>query len=155
METKEMNRKQFLNRIYDLFNKRELSENVKATYDLALTCPYGVDWYNFYKYVAENSETRILPMPKYFKDLLPKFKKIEYKEGVFDGCLIVISLLDGRKYCFEVSEQFGYNKISDIREKMKDSIEAIVKYPKGTVIMGDKIFYPEGQEGQCEILWRE
>ena len=152
----------FVKQIFLFFNKRDYTENELRFYIDALAVKYPVDWNKFFHEIVKTSEKRVLPMPKYFVDKLPEFKKISAASCANEGCVIRVyydttpSKDDKNKtprmpYCdFTVSNNEGIQSINNIKKRAESvddngikhtSIKKIVQYPKGTTLIGDSVFF--------------
>ena len=139
-----MNRNDFIKAIFEFF--RTDNKELQRTYDLALSVKYLVDWDSLYHHIIKTTEKRLLPMPKVLIDMLPSFRIYETVTGKSDGSLLVVNLLNGTQYQFTVMQD-SKTSLNDIKERFKDQLKSIKKYPIGTVVMKNKIFLPE--EEQC------
>ena len=143
-------RREFIDWIFDFF-RVERNNNQVSAYDMALTVKYPVDWNAFYLDVVKTNEKRVLPMPKYFVDKLPQFKKImDLEPSLSNGSLIRVILKDGIFYDFTVNNLVTCPTLSDIKRrfeykdlnnKTQSNIKKIIRYPKETTIIGDAVFF--------------
>ena len=76
-----MNRLEFINKIFRFYRTNDENGELARTYDRALSTKYSVNWEELYNHVIKTAETKILPLPKYFVDKLPTYKKIEAIKG--------------------------------------------------------------------------
>ena len=112
-------------------------------YDTVLETEYPVDWGKLYLHIIETAEKRYLPLPKYFIDKLPAFRKYPQKQNTDEGCVIIVYFKNKPPYIFENSGTFGNPTIKNILndKNILSKVAKIIKYPPGTVMIGDKIFY--------------
>ena len=135
-----MNRSEFIQAIFEFF--RTDNKELQRTYDLALSVKYLVDWDSLYHHIIKTTEKRMLPMPKALLDMLPSFRIYETVTGKSDGSLLVVNLLNGTQYQFTVMQD-SKTTLNEVKERFKDQLKSIKKYPKGTVVMRDKVFSEE------------
>lgn len=104
---------------------------------------YYYDYSKILRLAQLNHKTKQFPT---LKELLPWMEEAKYRSynaTVDEGKVIVITLDDGRKYDFVVA---GMGKsLKSLKDELyKKYLNFKVDiYPKGTVIIGDKIFLPE------------
>lgn len=146
-----MKRLEFLEKIFTFYRVHDDSGTLIRAYDLALSTKYPVDWDRLYTKILKTAETRTLPVPKYFADMLPAYKKVEAtKEGLYSGCTIRVNLYGGRSIDFTVVDTEcktsvgsiirDFEKIDETGRKYSE-IKTIVRYPKEAVLLGDKVFW--------------
>ena len=142
MSIKPMKRLDFLIKIFKFFNMADQTE-LLITYDTALKIEYPVDWDKLYSNIIKTSEKRYLPLPKYFIDKLPAFRKYPQKQNTDEGWVIIVYFKNKPPYIFENSGTFGNPIIKNIlnNKNILSKVAKIIKYPPGTVMIGDKIFY--------------
>ncbi len=154
MET-EMNRIDFITKIFSFYKVIDENGELKRTYDRALSVKYPVEWAALYEHIIKTAETRILPLPKYFVDKLPQYKKRSQKDIDDEGCIIRVTLDNGYYYDFTVVSFDTQTTIGSIKKKFtykdnagttKSKIKKIVYYPKGITFIGDTIFYEKDEE---------
>lgn len=100
-----------------------------------------IDFKKARNFVFENYKFKSFPDMALLKDAIQdSVIRIPYQGGTDDGCVVIITLPNGKMYDFEVCG-FG----NDI-EALKSSIRSkhgncqISTYPKGTVLIGNEIF---------------
>lgn len=146
-----MKRIEFLQNIFTFYRVHDESGTLLRAYELALTTKYTVDWDKLYEKIIKTAETRTLPVPKYFVDMLPSYKKIEpSKEGLYSGCTVRVNFYGGRWLDFTVVDSDcktsvgsiirDFEKIDETGRKYSE-IKTIVRYPKEAVLLGDKVFW--------------
>lgn len=123
------------NRIFDSYveNLEGICISNKCEYDWKKVLQTIQRTYTYQKFPPLADIIKVLPECKIFKP---------YQECENEGALIVITLPNGMKYDFTVS---GIGRhIETIKEEiLKKHGDCDIKtYPKGTVIIGDKIFTP-------------
>lgn len=143
-------RREFIHYIFEFF-RREETDSLVSTYDIALTTKFPVDWEAFYADVIKTVETKTLPMPKFFSDRVAQFKKIVHTEARLDNeSIIRVELKNGQYYDFTVNNYVDCHSLSEIRKrfeykdenkKIKNEIKKITRYPKETTLIGDKVFF--------------
>lgn len=138
-----MTRLSFIQKIFNFYKASDESGELKRDYDCALSVTYPIDWYGLYKHVVKTTEKRILPMPKYFVDKLPQFRKISEISVADEGCIIRVILDDDRYYDFTVVSfdcDITLNRIKN-RFQKQAKIKKIIHYPKETTLIGEEIFF--------------
>lgn len=143
-------RREFIHYIFEFF-RREETDSLVSTYDIALTTKYPVDWEAFYADVIKTVETKTLPMPKFFSDRVAQFKKIVQAEARLDNeSLIRVTLKNGFEYDFVVNNYIDCKSLKEIKKrfeykdennKTKTNIKKIIRYPKETTLIGDKVYF--------------
>lgn len=142
-------RSEFIRCIFDFF-RVETTENLRVTYDIALTTKYPVDWTAFYKDVVKNAEKRTLPMPKFFVDKLPQYKKRYALSAVNDGCIIRVIFGDNHYIDFTICDIPTNTTLASLKKKFeyedefkqrRTKIKKIIQYPKETTLIGDNIYF--------------
>ncbi len=140
-------RREFIHYIFEFFGREE-KDSLVSTYDIALTTKYPVDWGAFYEDIIKTSDKRILPMPKYFADKISMFKKIDTEIRLSSESIIRVILKNGREYIFTVNNLVDGPSLNKVKKRFaakddttKTKISKIIKYPKETTIIGDKVFY--------------
>lgn len=140
MET-EINRMDFITKIFKFYKVIDENGELKRTYDRALSVRYSVDWYALYEHIIKTAETRILPLPKYFVDKLSQFKKQTQAEIADEGCIIRVTLDNGRYYDFTVVRFDTQVSLGLIKKKFGTKIKKVVQYPKETTFVGDNAYF--------------
>lgn len=143
-------RREFIHYIFEFF-RREETDSLVSTYDIALTTKYPVDWEAFYADVIKTVETKTLPMPKFFSDRVAQFKKIVQAEARLDNeSIIRVTLKNGFEYDFVVNNYIDCKSLKEIKKrfeykdennKTKTNIKKIIRYPKETTLIGDKVYF--------------
>lgn len=143
-------RREFIHYIFEFF-RTESTENLVSTYDLALTTKFPVDWEAFYQDIIINAEKRVLPMPKFLADKVSQFKKITTSEARLDEeCIIRIVLKNGQYRDYTVSNMVDCSSLDSVKKRfiskdennrIKNDIKKIIRYPKETTLIGDKVFF--------------
>lgn len=142
-------RREFIHYIFEFFGIEESDSRV-SSYDLALTTKYPVDWEAFYKDIIKTTDKKILPMPKYFADKVKAFKKLNNGVRLGNGCIIRVSLKDGKYYDFAVDNFCNGTTLNSVKKRyeykdekgrLNTRISTIVSYPKETTLMGDSVFF--------------
>ena len=151
----EMTRMDFIIKIFKFYNISDDNNELKRTYDMALSVQYPVDWNALYVHIIKTSEKKVLPLPKYFVDKLSQYKKRTQTEIADEGCTIRVTLDNGYYYDFTVVSFDTQTTVENIKKRFtyKDSagttktkIKKIVYYPKGITFIGDTIFYEKDEE---------
>ena len=139
----------FIMAIFEFF-RVDSSNNLVSTYDMALTTKFPVDWEAFYKDIIKTVEKRVLPMPKFFSDKVVEFKKINTETKLSNESVIRVILKCGQEYIFTVNNLVDCSTLKDVKKhfeykdennKIKTKIEKIIRYPKETTLIGDKVFF--------------
>ena len=148
-------RKDFINALFEFFNTKN-TDSLFQTYETLLKCDFPVDWNAFYLHVAKNAEYKTLPMPKWFVELLPKFKKNPIVQSTNVGSTIRVLYKSGMYYDFVSVLGENGTAISDVLKKDGKNIASITEYPAGIVIINNQIHYPyiEGYRPESEE-WEE
>ena len=142
-------RREFIHYIFEFF-KIEETDNLVGSYDMALTTKFPVDWEAFYEDIIKTTEKRVLPMPKFFADRVARFKKTIPMERLDNESIIRIILKDGKSYDFTVNNYGDYLSLKGIKKrfefkdenkKIKTNIKKIIRYPKETTLIGDKVYF--------------
>ena len=141
-----MDRLQFLEKVFLFYGKELNAKNreLLKDYDLALTTPKRVDWLKLYNKTITESETKYLPMPKWFiakfdTCLLPAdagtykindgtgILKLAYRDNATGEISRQIS------YDFDMSNcVYSLDEIKDkFRQKYGNSYQDFVYYPEG------------------------
>ena len=161
-----MNRLEFINKIFRFYRTNDENGELARTYDRALSTKYSVNWEELYNHVIKTAETKILPLPKYFVDKLPTYKKIEAIKGCdnLNQTIRVIfqddNYLDFTTVAFEtkttiesMKKKFEYE---DENQNKQSKIKKIICYPKETTLIGSKAFFnvhiPNSEKMQEEEL---
>lgn len=95
-----MQRSEFINEVFLFFKSKD--EDLKRAYDLAFTVKEQIDWDKLYRIVINETESRYLPAPKWFKDFFPRcviHNSVNY--ATEDGIKIRVNLKGGRRYDYE------------------------------------------------------
>ena len=140
MET-EINRMDFITKIFKFYKVIDENGELKRTYDRALSVRYSVDWYALYEHIIKTAETRILPLPKYFVDKLSQFKKQTQAEIADEGCIIRVTLDNGGYYDFTVVRFDTQVSLGLVKKKFGTKIKKVVQYPKETTFIGDNVYF--------------
>lgn len=143
-------RSDFINNVFKFYKVIDDNGELKRTYDRALSVRYSVDWNALYEYIIKTAETRILPLPKYFVDKLSQYKKRTQTEIADEGCIIRVTLDNGYYYDFTVVSFDTKTTLEGIKKRFsyKDEngnyhtkVKKIVRYPKETTFIGDKVYF--------------
>lgn len=124
------------NRIFDSYveNLEGICISNKCEYDWKKVLQALQRTYAFSRFPSLAEIIKCLPEGKIFKP---------YEECENEGALVVVTLPNGVRYDFTVS---GIGRpIENIKEEIKNKYgkyPGIKTYPKGTVIIGDKVFTP-------------
>ena len=160
MET-EMNRIDFISKIFKFYKVIDENGELKRTYDRALSVRYSVDWNALYEHILKTAETRILPLPKYFVDKLLQYKKRTQTEIADESCIIRVTLDNGYYYDFTVvnfdtkttlegiKKRFSYK---DENGKIHTKVKKIVRYPRETTFIGDRVYFNVNLPNADKIL---
>ncbi len=114
-----MDRIDFITDVFKFFGK-DVTKNKEllTQYDFALSTKEPIDWYKLYAIVLKETESRILPPPKWFRDKFYRCYKIEEGNyGTPDGTKVQMKLKND-KYGVEIKEAETYH-ISYTLEEMK------------------------------------
>ena len=151
----EMTRMDFIIKIFKFYNISDDNNELKRTYDMALSVQYPVDWNALYVHIIKTSEKKVLPLPKYFVDKLSQYKKRTQTEIADEGCTIRVTLDNGYYYDFTVVSFDTQTTVGNIKKRFtykdsagttKSKIKKIVYYPKGITFIGGTIFYEKDEE---------
>lgn len=115
-----MDRIDFITDVFKFFGK-DVTKNKEllTQYDFALSTKEPIDWYKLYAIVLKETESRILPPPKWFRDKFYRCYKIEEGNyGTPDGTRVQMKLKND-KYGVEIKEAETYH-ISYTLEQMKN-----------------------------------
>ncbi len=109
--------------------------------------------YDFKKvihYLVKNYKYKTFPSMPDILDALPFGEVYRYSKCVNEGSLLIVTLPTGYQYEFTISSIGKPIKQleADIKRKFGECTYQI--YPKGTVIIGDKVFLPE-KEGEANV----
>ena len=97
------------------------------------------------KYIIENYTKTNFPEVTFIRNSLPQGEIRNYQTTIHDGELVVITLPDGRIYNFTVTGN-EVKSINDIKQEIETKFGTFPKieiYPKGTIIIGNKIYESE------------
>lgn len=123
------------NRIFDSYveNLEGICISNKCEYDWKKVLQTIQRTYTYQKFPPLADIIKVLPECKIFKP---------YQECTNEGALVVITLPNGVRYDFTISA-IG-RSLDSIKGEIKDKYGdcEIKTYPKGTVIIGDKVFTP-------------
>ena len=145
----------FINKIFNFYKVVDENNVLKQTYDRALSVKYPVEWAALYEHIIKTAERRILPLPKFFVDKLPLYKKKSESVIENEGAIIRVILDNGYYYDFTVVSFDTQTTIESIKKNFtykdnagttKSKIKKIVYYPKGITFIGDTIFYEKDEE---------
>ena len=146
----EMTRMDFIIKIFKFYNISDDNNELKRTYDMALSVQYPVDWNALYVHIIKTSEKKVLPLPKYFVDKLSQYKKLTQTEIADEGCIIRVTLDNGYYYDFTVVSFDTKTTLDSIKKRFsyKDKngnahtkIKKIVRYPRETSFIGDNVYF--------------
>lgn len=149
MET-DLSRLDFIGKVFKFYKVIDENGELKRTYDRALSVKYAVDWNALYEHILKSAETRILPLPKYFVDKLSQYKKLTQTEIADEGCIIRVTLDNGYYYDFTIVSFDAKTTLDSIKKRFsyKDEngnahtkIKKIVRYPRETTFIGDKVYF--------------
>lgn len=147
----EMTRMDFIIKIFKFYNISDDNNELKRTYDMALSVQYPVDWNALYVHIIKTSEKKVLPLPKYFVDKLSQYKKRTLTEAADEGSIIRVTLDNGYIYDFTVVSFDTNTTLDRIKKKFsfidengftRSKIKKIERYPKGTVFIGNTVYTP-------------
>lgn len=131
---------EFLQAIFLFFRVNDEGGTLFKTYEVALTCKFPVNWQELYLYVIQKVETKTLPLPKFFVDLLPKFEKRPIEYTADEGSTVRVEFYNGLFYDFYITSN-AKSSISDVFQKHKRSIKSIVHYPKGVLLINNQLCF--------------
>lgn len=132
-----------LNLLFPLEGKR--IEPVLETYTDILLEKCLKTEYDFKKltsYIVQNYKYQSFPTAKYILDCLPMAEIRHFESVTNEGDVIIVTLPSGMMYSFTVT---GYGKeLRDIKNKLQFHYGKceINRYPKGTVLIGDRVIEP-------------
>lgn len=109
------------------------------------------DFKKVIQHLVKNYKYKTFPSMPEILDALPYGEKLPtYNPSVNEGCLLVVTLPSGYTYEFTVSSIGKPIKQleEDIKRKFGDCTYKL--YPKGTVIIQGKVFYPEEEKKEGE-----
>lgn len=144
-----MNRHEFLNDAFTFF--RTSDENLRRTYDLALTTHKNIDWDKLYMRVIQEAESRYLPAPKWFIAKMLECEVIEPGTYKINGGIGVLKLVIRDKQTGEIIKRPTYEfdmsdcpySIPEIKAKFKEkygnTFDDFVYYPPYMKVIGEKI----------------
>lgn len=114
-----MDRIDFITNVFKFFGK-DVTKNKEllTQYDFALSTKEPIDWYKLYAIVLKETESRILPPPKWFRDKFYRCYKIEEGNYGTPGGTKIQMKLKNDKYGVEIKEAETYH-ISYTLEEMK------------------------------------
>ena len=144
-------RREFIHYIFEFF-RTESTDILVSTYDLALTTKFPVDWEAFYADVTINADKKTLPMPKFFADKVAQFKKrvITTDTRLANESIVRVILKNNQYYDFTVNNLVDCTTLKDVKKRFeykdenkrtKSNIKKIIRYPRETTLMGDKVFF--------------
>ncbi len=151
-----MNRIEFLERVFDFFGK-DIEKNAQLIkdYDLALTTNKRIDWDKLYSKVLKESETKYLPMPKWF---IAKFDDCilqsadSYKINGGTGILkLAWKDKDGnvtKRYQYEYDLQDCPYSLDELKQGFKKRFKAyedFVYYPPYFTVIGNTVVDERGE----------
>lgn len=159
-----MDRLQFLEKVFLFYGKELNAKNreLLKDYDLALTTPKRVDWLKLYNKTVTESETRYLPMPKWF---IAKFDTCLLPEDAatykINGGTGVLKLAYKDKETGEITKRMTYEydmsscpyTLAEIkakfRAKFKEAYEDFVYYPAYYKVVGNTVIDTRELEDAC------
>lgn len=158
-----MTRIEFLERIFDFFGKNiEKNAQLLKDYDLALTTPKRVDWLKLYNKTITESETKYLPMPKWF---IAKFDTclLPADAGTYkiNGGTGILKLAYRNKITGEITKRMTYEfdmsscpyTLAEIKAKFrgryKQAYEDFVYYPAYYKVVGNTVIDTRELEDAC------
>lgn len=144
-----MTRTEFIRRIFEFFRIADDNGNLFRTYDLALSYKNQVNWDEFYTYIIKTAANRVLPVPKYFVDLLPSYQIKTLSQVADEGCTIRVVFENDKYYDFVIHPEATTTLKSIIKKhesidelgRKHSSVKKIIKYPKGTTLLGNKAYF--------------
>lgn len=134
-----MDRLDFLREVFNFCRVKDDDNSLMRLYDSKLTTKLKVNWSKLLSLYLDKAETRSLPTPKYFLDLMPICIIREVHECANDGNLIRIFFQSGRFTDFVLCG-FGMT-LAEIKEKSQknDNVKEVRMYPKNIVVEGKNI----------------
>lgn len=157
-----MTRIEFLERIFDFFGKDiEKNAQLLKDYDLALSTPKRIDWDKLYNKTIKESETKYLPMPKWFIAKFDECIKVDEQTYKINGGTGVLKLAYKDKNTGEITKRLTYEydmsncpySLAEIkakfRAKFKGAYEDFVYYPDYYKIVGNTIIDTREYENAC------
>lgn len=159
-----MDRLQFLEKVFLFYGKELNAKNreLLKDYDLALTTQKRVDWLKLYNKTVTESETRYLPMPKWF---IAKFDTCLLPEDAgtykINGGTGVLKLAYKDKGTGEITKRMTYEydmsscpyTLAEIkakfRAKFKEAYEDFVYYPAYYKVVGNTVIDTRELEDAC------
>lgn len=159
-----MDRLQFLEKVFLFYGKELNAKNreLLKDYDQALTTPKRVDWLKLYNKTVTESETRYLPMPKWF---IAKFDTCLLPEDAgtykINGGTGVLKLAYKDKETGEITKRMTYEydmsscpyTLAEIkakfRAKFKEAYEDFVYYPEYYKVIGNTVIDTRELENAC------
>lgn len=147
-----MERKDFIHAIFSFFKVKDEEQTLFKAYDLALSSGRNIDWNQLYMKTIKETESRYLPVPKFFIENFDSCRKRTINSTKDDGRTVRIIYKDGRFTDFVVCG-FGVS-INQLKAKSlkKGNIKEIRMYPKQVEVedklvdvelIGERVF-PEG-----------
>lgn len=159
-----MDRLQFLEKVFLFYGKELNAKNreLLKDYDQALTTLKRVDWLKLYNKTVTESETRYLPMPKWF---IAKFDTCLLPEDVgtykINGGTGVLKFAYKDKETGEITKRMTYEydmsscpyTLAEIkakfRAKFKEAYEDFVYYPVYYKVVGNTVIDTREFEDAC------
>lgn len=159
-----MDRLQFLEKVFLFYGKELNAKNreLLKDYDLALTTSKRVDWLKLYNKTVTESETRYLPMPKWF---IVKFDTCLLPEDAgtykINGGTGVLKLAYKDKETGEITKRMTYEfdmsscpyTLAEIKAKFrgryKQAYEDFVYYPAYYKVVGNTVIDTRELEDAC------
>ena len=159
-----MDRLQFLEKVFLFYGKELNAKNreLLKDYDLALTTPKRVDWLKLYNKTVTESETRYLPMPKWF---IAKFDSCLLPEDAgtykINGGTGILKLAYKDKETGKITKRRTYEydmsscpyTLAEIkakfRAKFKEAYEDFVYYPAYYKVVGNTVIDTRELEDVC------
>lgn len=96
-------------------------------------------------YIVQNYKFRTFPTAEFILECLPMAEIHKVNNVVNEGEVIIMKLPNGMMYSFTVT---GYGKhLTEIEGRLKGQYgECVVtRHPKGTTLIGTRIFEPDGE----------
>lgn len=159
-----MDRLQFLEKVFLFYGKELNAKNreLLKDYDLALTTLKRVDWLKLYNKTVTESETRYLPMPKWF---IAKFDTcllpVDAATYKINGGTGILKLAYKDKETGEITKRMTYEydmsscpyTLAEIkakfRAKFKEAYEDFVYYPAYYKVVGNTVIDTRELEDAC------
>jgi hypothetical protein len=153
-----------ISKMFPVDNKRDYDSIIKQTLEYLWEYCKGKDisLTDAKRYIFDNYSYKSFPEPSFFKETLKN--NIIYKETTEtiseEKRMMLLILPDGYIYEFRIDDGFTPEQIEQFRkEKIKkhgDKTQVNV-YPKGSTIIGNKVFIPvkpekEGEEEKNKIV---